>query len=83
MRAHQLARSVRHPAQPFSGTTSAGRSITWSSLVATTAVPIAKNSITWEPQPWLRSMMRAPTIPSDCSSSASFCNRSMASSRAS
>ena len=50
---------------------------------STTAVPMAKNSITCEPQPWLRSTMRAPTIPSARSSSASPCMRSIASSRAS
>ena len=47
------------------------------------AVPIAKNSITWLPQPWERSWMSTPTMPSAFASSASACMRSIASSRAS
>src|SRR6202044_3976159 len=37
--------------QPWSGNTSMGRSVTWSSLTEMTDVPIPKNSITCEPQP--------------------------------
>src|SRR5579875_1377968 len=70
-------------AHPVTGSTSAGRSISCSSLIATTAVPIAKNSITCEPQPWLPCWIRVPTIPSACSSSASACMRPIANSRAS
>ena len=37
--------------QPFSGSTSVGFSIVWSSRVGITAVAMAMNSITCEPQP--------------------------------
>ena len=54
----------------------------WPSL-GTIAVPTAKNSITWLPQPWLSSRRETPTIPSAETSWASLCIRSIASSRAS
>ena len=60
-----------------------GAGIEWSCEMLVTAVPTAKYSITWLPQPWLLSFTCAPTIPSACSASASACIRESASSRAS
>src|SRR5581483_709093 len=76
-----------HQATPPGGSfrvrTRLGCGIVWSSRSGRIAVPTAKNSITCEPQPWLRSCSCTATIPSASSVSASACMRSIASSRAS
>src|SRR5262249_18268590 len=68
---------------PFRGRMRVGSAILWSSEIEATAVPTAKYSMTWLPQPWLLSFTCAPTMPSACSASASACIRESASSRAS
>jgi hypothetical protein len=62
---------------------SRGPRLTGPRHVGMIAVPIAKNSITWLPQPCERSWRSTPTMPSALASSASACIRSIASSRAS